>query len=198
MYSSKVGKSRGRISQLWHERMDAWWDKPHQSFANEDRYFAFCAAKDWIQDTADALDTHREQEFSKSASNAYLEFWGIMQAVFIQQDAILELQYSLTGERTLPRKCVAPKWHEIRDLRNLSVGHPTKKGGKTVPRARCVTGRQSKSYNCIPLTIYSHGDVMSKDLNLGKLLEEYDTEASLLLDDLYSVLLEQLGIEPEK
>ena len=189
MTSKTVLEWRDDLSKLWHENIQIWYPQNHCGFTTNDQYFAFCAAKDWIQDTGEVLMLHRKQGFSQQPHSAYLEFWGILQAVFIQQDAIIELEYSFTGKRLKDKKTQCPAWHEVRELRNLAVGHPTnKRGGK-----RSVTGRQGKSYKNVPLTVYSNGDADTKDLDLGSLLDRYDAEASTLMQSVYDSLVAQLA-----
>jgi len=127
MTSNKVLDWRDKISELWHQSASIWDQAKSFSFASADQYLAFCAAKDWLQDTTEVLLLHRRQGFSDDSHKAYLEFWGILQTVFVQQDAIAELDYSFSGNRGFRRKDKGAAWTEIRELRNLAVGHPTNK-----------------------------------------------------------------------
>ena len=43
-----------------------------------------------IQDTGELVQSHMKHGFSSDPWLAYIEFWGVMQAIFIQQDAINE------------------------------------------------------------------------------------------------------------
>lgn len=184
----KILDQRDRVSDLWHKKNSVWWNQENMGFGSEDQYFAFCAAKDWIQDTAEALLLHRKTNFSRDPAKAHLEFWGVMQALFVQQDAIRQLWYSLHRSDVLqPRPSKESAWEELRDLRNLAVGHPTNSAQSKVARAdrvtaRCVTGRQPKSYAQIPLTIYVAGNVESKPLDLAALIDRYDDEGTFYLE----------------
>jgi len=167
-----VAEVRDQIAQLWHAESNVWSKLPTFSFASEDQYFAFCAAKDWIQDTSEALLAHRTSDFSLDPFKAYIEFWGVLQAVFIQQDAIKQFWYSLTGAHELnPKPSQESAWDEIRELRNLSVGHPTyNRHSKTAKAAketaRTVSGRQAKSYQHIQVSVYVAGNVLTKNVEL--------------------------------
>ena len=51
---------------------------------------------------------------------SYIEIWGVMQALSIQQDAITELHKVIVGNK--PK--TGPAWSELRNLRHLTTGHP--------------------------------------------------------------------------
>jgi len=53
-----------------------------------------------IQDTGEAVAHHMAGDFSGSL-RAYLEFWGVMQAIFIRQDAISELHRVVVGNQPI-------------------------------------------------------------------------------------------------
>ena len=54
-------------------------------------------------------------DFSTDPMRAYLQFWGVMQAIFIQQDAISELYRVIMGTKlnVLP----GSHWAKLRDVR---------------------------------------------------------------------------------
>lgn len=187
---------RNRISEIWHEEASIWMFATDYTFATKDHYTAFCAAKDWLQDTAEALDAHIFDDFSSDALKAYIEFWGILQAVFVQQDAIKELGYSLTGTRLLcPEPTKGSAWHQLRDLRNLAVGHPTARGaGRDTdpPKQRCVSSRETKTYKKITMSIYHNGLVDHPTINLGTMIQDYRNETELYMRQLYCRLVRQL------
>jgi len=188
---------REMLSATWHSRASGWECAKDFTFPSHDQCLAFCAAKDWIQDTAESIIRHREVGFSEDPSSSYLEFWGVLQATFILQDAIHEMRYALVGETSLPvdvrRSSIA--WLRLRELRNDAVGHPTKRGG--APVKRCVTGRQPKSYESITLTFYQGGSVWNENLRLGQLLDELDVEASKVIRGLHNQLKKQIAESPK-
>jgi hypothetical protein len=189
---------RNRISDIWHEEASIWMPAPSYTFETDDQYTAFCASKDWLQDTAEALDAHMSLDFSEDALKAYIEFWGVLQALFIQQDAIKELTYSLFGTRKLnPEPTSDTAWHRLRELRNLSVGHPTARGdGKNrqtdPPKERCVSGREQKTYQNITLSIYRNGSTDHATIDLKAIILEYRSETETYMRQCYCRLLHQL------
>ncbi len=69
---------------------------------NKEKYVAYYNSMYLLQDSTEGLWQHREKGFSKDPLLAYIEFWGVMQAVIIQQDAIQEIFQILT-EKNLTR-----------------------------------------------------------------------------------------------
>src|SRR3989338_4132355 len=86
-----------------------------------------CSSLDVIGDTDLAIETYCKAEFPQEDGRKYLQLYGVLQALFIQQDAVEHLCESLS----MPFKI---KSHQglldIRNIRNESIGHPTKKGRK--------------------------------------------------------------------
>jgi hypothetical protein len=84
-----------------------------------------CSSLDVIGDSDLAIDAYINSEFGKDDGEKYLRLYGVLQALFLQQDAVTNLCESLK----LPNNLIAnPKLKEIRDSRNDSIGHPTKRG----------------------------------------------------------------------
>ena len=191
-----VAKAREELYELWQSRTNKWTGAEHQSFASTEDYYGFCAAKDWIQDTSEVLICHRRNGFSAEPMSAYLEFWGVLQAAVVQQDAIREL-HRVIKEENLPKQCINSAWTKLRNLRNLAVGHPTRHD-HLKPLTRSVTSRHEKSYENIELIVYGtgvndrQGNVKIERINLGELLDLYDFEAGRIIEQLHSALEKKL------
>ncbi|NJO54745.1 MAG: hypothetical protein HC829_07815 [Bacteroidales bacterium] len=91
---------------------------------NKNEYAAYYTAMYLIQDTGEAVWWHMGQGFSSEPMHAYIEFWGVLQAICIQQDAIDELHKAVIGSR--PGRVEDCAWKKIRDLRIRCAGHPRK------------------------------------------------------------------------
>jgi len=50
--------------------------------------------------------------------------WGILPAVLIQQDALLELHWAIIDQELKPAK-IGPSCMILRSFQNLAAGHPT-------------------------------------------------------------------------
>jgi hypothetical protein len=143
---------------------------------NRDRFAQYETAMLLIQDTGEALWTHRECDFSPSAMAAYIEVWGVMQAVVIQQDALLELAAALEAPKPVP----GAAWRAIRDLRNQLVGHPSNKRSLTKTPLRAFMGREPKSYRHLTYELWDAGADRTTfpRVDLGQLLDAYESEAA--------------------
>jgi hypothetical protein len=146
-----------------------------------DRFAQYETAMLLLQDTGEALWSHRHREFSPSPMMAYIEFWGVVQAVIIQQDALVELAASVGA----PAVSGGAAWKDIRDFRNLLVGHPANKtsGPKSYGAKgpmRSFMGRQEKTYRELTYELWDGGaqTVSHPRVDLGKMIDAYEVEAA--------------------
>ena len=84
-----------------------------------------CSSLDVIEDSDLAINAYIDTEFAKDDGEKYLKLYGLLQALFLQQDAVTNLCESLELKNNL---IANSKLREIRDIRNDSIGHPTKRG----------------------------------------------------------------------
>jgi hypothetical protein len=86
-----------------------------------------CASMDVIGDTQIAINDFFKLPTFSSNSGGYLFLYGLLQALFLQQDAINHLSEALF-DQSINWKDDYPDIHLIRELRNDSIGHPSKRG----------------------------------------------------------------------
>lgn len=84
-----------------------------------------CSSLDVIGDSDLAIGAYINSKFGKDDGEKHLKLYGVLQALFLQQDAVTNLCESLGLSNNL---IASPKLKEIRDIRNDSIGHPTKRG----------------------------------------------------------------------
>jgi len=144
--------------------------------AQEERYAAYYTSMYLLQDTTESLMVHRAKGFSLDPFEAYIEFWGVLQALFIQQDAIAELHEAVTGS---PLKTGnLSSWRSLRTLRNICAGHPAKRDlPKTYPLSRTFMGRQFGNYSAVTYEQRQSGSIKHQVVDLGVLVDSYATEA---------------------
>jgi hypothetical protein len=96
---------------------------------------------DIIGDTELAIDAFEADYLPEAEGDKYLILYGILQALFIQQEAVQNLSEALNLSYSSD-----PLLNEIREIRHDSIGHPSKrqKKGKEI------------SYNFISRTTISH------------------------------------------
>ena len=122
------------------------------------------SAMDLIGDTEMAIEAYLSSEDGGDSGLQYLLIYGILQVLFVQQDAAkliseaFRLPYEHDGELL-----------KIREIRNDTVGHPAKRGdGKRSSfLVRCSMTKQG--YNL--LTTHSDGELESQEVNLIELIK---------------------------
>jgi hypothetical protein len=82
---------------------------------------------DVIGDTQIAINSYFSLPSFKAENGGYLFLYGLLQAFFLQQDAINHLSEALF-DRAINWKADYPDIYLVRELRNDSIGHPTKRG----------------------------------------------------------------------
>ena len=100
-----------------------------------------CASLDVIGDSQLAIDAFPTAATTRNHGALYLSIYGLLQACFLQQDAIQHLCEALGLEDTYKDH---PQLLIIREIRNDAVGHPTKRLPKP-PHRYCSISRVSMS-----------------------------------------------------
>jgi hypothetical protein len=151
--------------------------------SNREEYRAYYNSMYLIQDTAESLHYHRIRGFSENAYLAYIEFWGVMQAVIVQQDAIRELSRIFIGKDIKPMD--QSKWSGIRRLRDIVAGHPAKKSHGEPASIRSFMGRKFGGYEKITFERSDEKNgVIFPEIALGNLLDDYAAEAKKQLQNI--------------
>ena len=89
-------------------------------------WLTICSAMDVLGDTSLATSSYGSlAKKSKSDGASYLIIYGILQVLFVQQDAARTIADTLSVQLDTPTELLS-----IREIRNLSVGHPTRVGRK--------------------------------------------------------------------
>jgi len=124
--------------------------------AREEEYVAYCTSMYLLQDSTEGLCWHRRKGFAADPMHAYIEFWGVMQTVIIQQDSIAELTGVVTGSDLDTR--ALPAWSKLRILRSTCAGHLTRRDlPKGSPRTRSFMGRMFGGYESLKYEQWEHG-----------------------------------------
>ena len=163
---------------------------------NADDYAAFYTSMYLIQDTGEAVSAHMEAGFSKDPMRAYIEFWGVMQATVVQQDAICELYKAILGVGA--RIPAEGAWRVIRRTRDLCVGHPANRSRGVPAAQRTFMGRMFGDYERIQYELW---DAKSREtthpaFNLRELINSYDDEASHVLSSILGHMKAQWPARP--
>lgn len=161
--------------------------KNHELRQNKADFSQLCSSLDVIEDSEQAISAFQETDFGKDVALGYLVTYGLLQALFLQQYAVSHLCEALA----IPLdRSKYPSLAEIREIRNASVGHPTKQeGGKNRPKAFNHISQASMSREGFDLlTFKENGQYASKDVDLGKLIGDQRNEIQSILHKVVDAL----------
>ena len=172
--------------------------------SREERYVAYYTSMYLILNATESLWIHRKKRFSEDPYEAYLEFWGVMQAIIIQQDSICELYWAINDEKLNWNDLRS--WKNIREIRNICAGHPSKKDRpNNKPLKRTFMGRSFGNYSSFhyeqwekPMSSPKSNNILEnishQEIKLGKLIDEYSNEATNKLVEILQSMKKQWPI----
>jgi hypothetical protein len=162
------------------------YDRCYSKLKSSDKWIALCVSMDTLQDTCEALLDFESEGIGERIGEKYLRLYGFFQAVFPQQDAIKCLYENLPQPWT-NLKFDLLRWRELRDLRNLTAGHPieTKRSGSVKRSFITIISITSRGFTAETYDS-SHDKSVFKDYDLQKLYAEYKLEAVAVLNEALS------------
>jgi hypothetical protein len=116
-----------------------------------DEWYALCVAMDILADTCLALEDYESSGFGKCLDEQYLRMYGFFQAIFLQQDSIRQLYSTFMHSQLQPDE--NSDWQQLRELRNLTVGHPIEKKAKG-DTERCFISRAMICNDSLQLLVW--------------------------------------------
>lgn len=149
--------------------------------ADVPRWNKVTSALDTIGDTKLAVSAYLEGRVEAPDNGLlYLALYGILQVLFVQQDALTDLADGLGLHLELP-----PALLEVREVRNASVGHPTNHRGKFAN----VINRSAMSLRGFELYTYSReGDYEVRHIDVARLAADQHQLVTTLLGDAATAL----------
>jgi hypothetical protein len=136
---------------------------------DSDNWNQICSSLDTIGDTLYSQQDYFKEEYPASVGLKYIFTYGLLQSLFIQQDAMRHLSEAFGIQFEL-----TDRLKEIRSLRNASIGHPTKNKNKGS-------------------TYYNYISRMSLSKKGFTLMRSYDQGNNEFVDiDIYSLVHDQL------
>ena len=169
---------------------------------NEGYWGQFCSALDTIGDTSVAIESFLSITNEDFLKNLYLNTYGVLQALFLQQDAVNHLKVSLFGEdKRIIWKIKYPELDKIRELRNETIGHPTKTNKKGRESkfnkdevSSCMISRHSLSKDGFDYFLYRHSGSEHKHIKFQEVINLQDNNLEVEL----SKILKELQKEEKK
>ncbi len=97
------------------------------------RWHLMCGSLDAIESAQTAVDSYKALDKNHIKDiGEHLVIYGLFQALYVQQDSVSNLCESMNLDLFKDMKTQHPKLHEIRELRNKGIGHPSKDRHKNV------------------------------------------------------------------
>jgi hypothetical protein len=92
-------------------------------FVNRELFEQAAAALDVLGDTEVALEAYLNRECGTSEGAMYIATYGVLQGLYLQQDALLHLYVAFGSQINLKTYLTLKV---VRDLRNIAICHPTR------------------------------------------------------------------------
>jgi len=159
------------------------------------RWLQLCSSQDVIGDTELALEAYTADSSPGNEGTAYLIVYGVLQALFLQQDAIFNVAEALAIPETLDKY---PRLEEIRDIRNTSIGHPTRKGGKTAPSFHFITRVTLSKGGFNLLSDLPNGSTQYQHVSIPELLADQKRDAEAILKGIIAALEQEEDMHREQ
>lgn len=131
-----------------------------------------CSCLDVIEDSEFAIDAYFDREPGENIGEFYLNVYGLLQALYIQQDAVFHLCESLSIPET---KENYPRLKEIRNVRNASSGHPTKKRTKKQRSYHHISQSTLKPDGFQLASFFGNGTLKFEDISIPALIADQRT-----------------------
>lgn len=174
------------ISELEQEIRDFITSPRKRTLVEKDRaaWPKLISSLDVLGDTEQALDEYLTMDEPQTHGAKYLVLYGVLQALFIQQDAVGHLSEALG----LPY-AVDPQIKQIREIRNDSSGHPTKRGNDKAFNRISRISMRGRSYTLA--TSYPDADTKFSTVEVPKLIESQRAILHKTLSDVLEKLKEE-------
>lgn len=115
-------KSIAELESAIRDQINTPW-KRNTLFQDSGSWLMLCSCLDAIGDAELALDSYLAMEWPRDQGARYIAVYGALQLMFVQQDAVANLAEALDIPYQKSKLLT-----EIRNVRNDSIGHPTKRG----------------------------------------------------------------------
>jgi hypothetical protein len=157
--------------------------------ANPADWGMLCSSLDAIGDTELAIEAYLvaaqqpNTQFDAEDGRKYLTLYGILQVLFVQQDAVEHLSTALGME--YKRASVLA---DIRETRNNAIGHPT---NRLQGKAFCFISRQSLSLtHCRMQIMPAKGELRFQDIDVPNMITDQRREVLAALTSVVAKLRE--------
>lgn len=140
-----------------------------------------CASMDMVGDTQLAIDAVSDRRASDG--QRYLEIYGLFQAFFLQQDALVNLATGLNLGRI---DTLNGHFSSIRDLRNKYFGHPTKRDR---PAPTTYHGLSRITVNSNQITGWTYPNFSTEVIDIADTVDQQEQGTLAVLTELHQRLV---------
>jgi hypothetical protein len=151
-----------------------------------------CSSLDALGDTELAIEAYMHGAASSAGGDdhatgrLYIGIYGLLQALFVQQDAVENLATALLGTKCKRSEVL----QSVRDVRNAASGHPTHQKGK--PAAFNFIARITMFHGGFRMmTLKADGTHESTDVDVKKLVAVQSTEVRAALTSIRDALAQE-------
>lgn len=102
---------------------------PYRGFESDEKFTRFYTANYWITDTDRVVSSLSKKGFSSSLDRKFLEIFGFLQSIYIQQSCIDDMYKTINGVKITDTE-KGEDWLKIRAMRNQLSGHPISSAGE--------------------------------------------------------------------
>lgn len=152
-----------------------------------------CSSLDVIGDTALSIQDYVTSPYPSSDGLKYIYTYGILQSLFLQQDAVRHLSEAFN----LPHS-PSERLARIRDIRNSAIGHPTKQGGDESRRYNYISRITMAKTGFTLMRVSVNEDAKFIDVNLVSIIGEQLSDIQAALSSLSTKLQEADRMHREK
>lgn len=150
---------------------------------NLDSWNQICSSLDTIGDTLYSIQDYISGAYPESVGLKYIYTYGILQALFIQQDAMRHLSEAFEIKFELSEKL-----KQIRAIRNASIGHPTKNKVRGSTYYNYISRITLSKYGFTLMRCFEQGRTEFVEVDLfsifSKQLQEIEASYKLLAEKL--------------
>lgn len=152
---------------------------------NKKNWNQICSSLDVLGDTTYAITSYINDSFPNDDGLKYIYIYGILQALFLQQDSLRHLTCALLSINEKDYK-VNDELEKIRNIRNEAIGHPTNKGaGKSFHYISRIT-IEKNGFDL--LSSFSDKDDIYKEV---RIIDVINIQLKIIVEDL-KILLKKL------
>ncbi len=151
-----------------------------------------CSSLDIIGDTTLAIKSYYNCVWPSDSGMQYLLIYGLLQSIFIQQDALKHIAETLDIKLELTKEL-----KDIRELRNDAIGHPTKRNSGERQTSHFIS-RISIQKDRFTLISLSKNNSNSKEIDIISTIEKQINSVKFLLLKVVKILNDKEKKHKEK